>query len=121
MCGLPVGLTPESNIFLIIFIVYQSYKIKSLTWILLFHYFTFLYENGKFIVGGIDMDSLIVDAPEALGLLFMKAVKEKNVAFMNNLLEQGWLFGKWTAQLDEEDRIWASHNVNRDVEVFLDE
>lgn len=51
------------------------------------------------------------DAPDALGEMYIEAVRSKNRPLMNAILRQGWLMGKYTKQLTPEEQQWACDNT----------
>lgn len=57
------------------------------------------------------IEGMFEDAPEAFGWMFIQAVREKNVALMNNILRRPFLWGKYHQQLTKEEQQWCTEHT----------
>ena len=58
----------------------------------------------------------LVDVPDALGQMYVSAIRERNISLMNNLVRRGFLMGRYTEQLTKEEQRWALDNVEESPE-----
>ena len=53
------------------------------------------------------------DAPDVLGDMLIKAIKERNASLMNNLLRRNLFFGTYAKKLTKEEQQWAFENIEQ--------
>ena len=60
-----------------------------------------------------EIPGFLEDAPDVLGDMLIKAVKEKNASLLNSLLRRNLLFGTYTNKLTREEQQWAFENIEQ--------